>query len=74
MNAPHLTDVSTYDHEALPQKDTVYTATGGLPANLFNGLHYPVEAHCKTCGQIIRCEQIFDSFSHTGRKPGDPRD
>jgi len=68
-------------HEALIVKDSAYTASGarqntGLPANLANRLHYPVEAICSVCGEVVRREKPAPGrldWAHTGRKPGEPQ-
>ena len=66
--------------EIVPRKDTAYTVAGpntGLPANLMNFAHYPVEAICTDgqgacgCGQVIRSESFYAGWYHTGRKPGE---
>ncbi len=63
-------------HEILPQPGTAYSTSGvntGLPAELTNPVHYPIEALCQ-CNQVIRCERWFQApWTHTGRRPGDPR-
>lgn len=65
-------------HEALPRPGTAYTMRGpntGLPADLRNLYHYPVEAVC-SCGEMIRCEYMLPlgpgaDWKHLGRRPGE---
>jgi len=69
------------DHEIVPQPGTIYSAEGrntGLPADLRRLHHYPVEALCAGCGEVIRLERYVrigpeGEWQHTGRKPGEPR-
>jgi len=69
------------DHDIVPRPGTAYSVSGGntgLPANLRNSGHYPAEAQCAGCGEMIRCEQWLPvsadgDWYHTGRRPGDPR-
>lgn len=66
-----------YDHAAVPQEGSAYSAgeqpNTGQPASLLNPHHYPIEGICVTCGEVIRCERLLQSgWVHTGRKPGDP--
>lgn len=44
----------------------------GAPADLDDLGHYPVEAQCAECRQIVRSEHIRAGWTHTGRMPGDP--
>lgn len=63
-------------HDAAPVKGSAYSAAkrfAGLPANVLNPWHYPVEALCSGCGNVIREESPYAGWAHTGRKPGDPR-
>lgn len=46
---------------------------GAAPADLTNRAHYPVEAICQHCGGIVRSERYLSGWTHTGRRPGDPR-
>lgn len=74
-----ITAVRPERHEALPEPGTAYTVAGrrtGLPADIRNTLHYPVEATCSGCGQVIRCERMLSigpgaEWAHTGRMPGE---
>ncbi len=68
--------VDATDHEIVPQQGTCFSAAGmntGLPANLQNSLHYPVEALCDICGEVIEAVHFYRDWTHTGRQPGDPR-
>ena len=70
------------DHEAVPIRGTAYSVEGrnaNLPADPRLPWHFPAEAHCVTCGMMIRREQYLvpgdpdkDAWHHTGRKPGEP--
>lgn len=70
------------DHEAVPQPGTAYTVEGpnaGQLANLGYFGHFPAEAHCVTCGMMIRRERYMrlsigddGDWKHAGRKPGEP--
>jgi hypothetical protein len=46
---------------------------GGAPADLMRSGDYPVEAIDQACGEIVRSESIMEGWTHTGRRPGDPR-
>lgn len=46
---------------------------GAAPADLTNPEDYPVEAIDAECGEMVRSEHIAAGWTHTGRKPGDPR-
>lgn len=64
-------------HEVLPRRGTAYSMAGkntGLPANLLDPLHYPAEAICAGCGQMIRCEHSLSParWVHQNRMPGEP--
>jgi hypothetical protein len=69
------------DHEAVPEPGTAYTVSGpntGRPADLGYFGDFPAEAHCVTCGMMIRRERYMmlsrgdeGDWKHTGRKPGD---
>jgi hypothetical protein len=60
-------------HEVIPVKGTVVQARpGNLPADLMSPGHYPVEATCEGCGQVVRSEHVHAGWTHTGRKPGEP--
>jgi len=70
----------TDDHKAVPQPGTLHSAGAGpntgREADARREGHYPIEAHCVTCGEIIWLECLIDhggEWQHTGRKPGDPR-
>ena len=69
--------VTETEHAITPRLDTAYSMKGantGLPANLLNPFHYPVEAVCEECGQMIRCEHFYSSdggWEHLGRMPGE---
>lgn len=65
--------------EVLIRPDSAYTVgprpNTGLRANLRNPEHYPVEAVCAGCGQVVRREKpepLNPDWHHTGRKPGEP--
>ena len=45
----------------------------GAPADLMIASHYPVEAIDAECGEMVRSEAILAGWTHTGRRPGDPR-
>jgi hypothetical protein len=78
---PHLTAVPGTGHEAVPEPGTAYTVSGpntGRPADLGYFGHFPAEAHCVTCGMMIRRERYQrmspgddGEWKHTGRKPGE---
>ena len=74
-----LTEVSASDHEILPLRDSWYrTGAGnapGTPADMLNPYHYPIEAICSSCHQVIRCEKFLagadgGDWRHTGRMAG----
>lgn len=67
---------SDRDHEVLPVEGSVARTRpgfGGCPASLTNPRHYPVEAICQGCGEMVRSEHVHAGWKHTGRKPGEPR-
>lgn len=68
---------SDTDHEVIPVEGSVFrTGAGnasGLRANLNNQAHYPVEAICQACGLVVESRNLFAGWTHTTRKPGDPR-
>lgn len=66
-------------HEILIVRGSAYsTGTGsntGHRANLGLPWHYPVEAHCAVCGQVVSREEMAverTDWVHTGRMPGEP--
>lgn len=64
------------DHEIVPQPHSTFSVRGhntGLVANLNNSEHYPVEALCQGCDQVIESPHFYADWYHTGRKAGDPR-
>lgn len=66
-------------HAVLVVKDSAYSVKGpndGRPAILGWPSHYPMEAICSVCGQVVRREKMDPGnldWVHTGRMPGDPR-
>lgn len=63
-------------HQVTPREGSVVkTKTGfrGAPADLLNPADYPVEAVDDECGEVVRSESITSGWTHTGRRPGDPR-
>lgn len=66
----------TGEHEIVPQVASAFSMYGmnaGRLANLNNSTHYPVEALCADCGEVIETDHFYAEWRHTGRKPGDPR-
>ena len=64
------------DHEIVPQPGSVFSLAGhntGRAARLTNASHYPVEALCMGCDEVIQSPHFYAGWYHTGRKPGDPR-
>jgi hypothetical protein len=66
-------------HAAEPKPGTIYSAEGcntGLEADPRYISHYPMEAFCLGCGEIIRLERFLPigpagEWQHTGRRPGE---
>lgn len=42
----------------------------GSPADLRNAWHYPVEAVCGACSQVLYRASVEDDWEHTGRIAG----
>ncbi|HEX9042149.1 MAG TPA: hypothetical protein VF838_14160 [Trebonia sp.] len=42
----------------------------GSPADLRNAWHYPVEAVCGACSQVLHRASVDDDWEHTGRIAG----
>jgi len=71
-----LAPFSDRDHKVTPVPGSVVkTKQGfsGAPADLLAAGDYPVEAIDQACGEIVRSEHIRAGWTHTGRRPGDPR-
>lgn len=71
-----LAPFSDREHKVTPVAGSVVRTRagfGGAPADLLNAAHYPVEAIDAECGEMVRSESIIDGWTHTGRRPGDPR-
>jgi hypothetical protein len=68
----------TDPHEMLIVPGSAYSMEGhntNLPANLRLPWHYPVEALCSVCGEVVRREEPQPGrldWPHTGRKAGEP--
>jgi hypothetical protein len=63
-------------HEVTPVEGSAVRTKpgfGAAPANLLRAEDYPVEAIDQACGEIVRSEHIRAGWTHTGRRPGDPR-
>lgn len=63
-------------HQVTPVPGSVVkTKVGfrGASADLLNPADYPVEAIDAECGEIVRSEHYQAGWTHTGRRPGDPR-
>jgi len=64
-------------HETLIVPGSAYTVKGpntGRPANLRNPAHYPAEAICQVCSQVVERAEMDAGkldWKHTGRKAGE---
>jgi hypothetical protein len=71
-----LAPFSDRSHKVTPVPGSVVkTKPGfrGAPADLMDPQHYPVEAIDVECGEIVHSEHIRAGWTHTGRRPGEPR-
>jgi hypothetical protein len=66
-------------HEMVIVPGSAYTVGANrdtdAPADLRNPEHYPVEAECTICHEMVRRDRPQPGridWTHTGRKPGDP--
>jgi hypothetical protein len=64
-------------HETLIVPGSAYTVKGpntGRPANLRNPAHYPAEAICQVCFEVVERAEMEPGkldWEHTGRKAGE---
>jgi hypothetical protein len=71
-----LAPFSDRDHEVTPVPGSVVRTKpgfGAAPADLMRAEDYPVEAIDVECGEIVRSDSYGAGWTHTGRRPGDPR-
>jgi hypothetical protein len=65
--------------KATPKPGTIYSAgprRAGLPADAGEERHYPLEAMCAGCGEVIVLRQFLaigadGEWQHAGRKTGE---
>lgn len=70
--APDVAEVAIVPGSAYSVKGR----NANLPANLRLPWHYPVEAICATCKQVVRREKPapgVTDWPHTGRMPGEAK-
>lgn len=71
-----LAPFSDREHAVTPRPGSAVKAKTGFgtaAADLLNPGDYPVEAVDAECGEVVRSESITAGWTHTGRRPGDPR-